>query len=208
MESGIYCIRNLVNGKIYIGSSVKFKSRWKSHIKRLNTNKHGNDYLQKAYNKYGKDNFSFEIVSYVENKENLIKYEQYWLDFFKPEYNICKIAGSTLGTKRTDAVKERMSLSSKEYYKNNIHHAKGKEPWNKGKKHSAETILKLKLSHIGQESFNKIEVFKYDLDHNFIEKFESMKDAANSCNGYNTNLRRSIKQNKSYKGFIFKNKTK
>lgn len=37
--------------------------------------------------------------------------EQYYIDLFKPEYNICKIAGSTLGYKHLEATKIKMSIS-------------------------------------------------------------------------------------------------
>jgi hypothetical protein len=42
----------------------------------------------------------FEIVEIVENKENLIKREQYYIDSINPFFNICMIAGSSLGRKK------------------------------------------------------------------------------------------------------------
>ena len=46
--------------------------------------------------KYGYFNFNLEILEYC-NKELLLEREQYYLDLYKPEYNICKIAGSSKG---------------------------------------------------------------------------------------------------------------
>lgn len=60
--SGIYQIRNIINNKIYVGSTVCFKNRWAVHLFLLDRNKHGNSHLQSAWNKYGKDNFIFEIL--------------------------------------------------------------------------------------------------------------------------------------------------
>lgn len=59
---GIYCIENLINGKKYIGQSVDIAARWRTHKSELKRNIHGNDYLQKTWNKYGEDNFKFYIL--------------------------------------------------------------------------------------------------------------------------------------------------
>jgi group I intron endonuclease len=82
MNCGIYKITNTKNNKVYIGSSVNITSREYKHFWMLDKGKHDNEYLQKSYNKYGKDSFIFEIVEYCEvneliNKENefILKYE-------------------------------------------------------------------------------------------------------------------------------------
>ena len=62
MNSGIYKIENLINGKIYIGSSVDLLGRKNAHFSQLNRNIHGNKKLQNSFNKYGKDNFNFKIL--------------------------------------------------------------------------------------------------------------------------------------------------
>lgn len=62
MMIGIYCIKNKVNNKIYIGESLDIESRWESHIKNLNNNKHHSYKLQKEWNEYGGDNFEFKSV--------------------------------------------------------------------------------------------------------------------------------------------------
>ena len=59
---GIYKIENLVNGKVYIGKTVDFKERKKEHKLDLRLNRHYNNYLQNAWNKYGRENFKFEMV--------------------------------------------------------------------------------------------------------------------------------------------------
>ena len=58
-NTGIYCIKNLENGKIYIGKSVNIKNRWISHRNTLKNNKHDNSYLQNSWNKYGESSFVF-----------------------------------------------------------------------------------------------------------------------------------------------------
>lgn len=59
---GIYKITNSVNGKVYIGQSINMKARWKDHINTLNRNDSHSILLQRAWNKYGGENFYFEIL--------------------------------------------------------------------------------------------------------------------------------------------------
>lgn len=59
---GIYCIENIDTHKKYIGQSKNIHKRWALHKWELNNNTHNNDYLQKAWNKYGADHFIFSIV--------------------------------------------------------------------------------------------------------------------------------------------------
>ena len=55
----------------------------------------------KALLKYGYSGFKLEILEYCAESEVLNR-EQYYIDLLKPEYNILKIAGSTLGYKHTE----------------------------------------------------------------------------------------------------------
>jgi group I intron endonuclease len=48
--------------------------------------------------KYSYSNFKLEILEFFE-KENVINREQYYIDLFKPEYNVLKKAGSSFGYK-------------------------------------------------------------------------------------------------------------
>ena len=96
-KSGIYQIRNLVNGKVYVGSAVNLRARMQSHFGELKNNKHNNRHLQRAYDKYGLDKFVFEVLEYVE-KDMLLEREQYYIDTLNvvnEGYNICPIAAHT-----------------------------------------------------------------------------------------------------------------
>ena len=94
-NSGIYKIINLQTGKYYVGSTKDFKKRKQTHFSGLKNNYHPNKHLQNAYNKYGINNFKFEIVEHVE-EELLLDIEQSYIDDSTKEdiYNKTYIAGA------------------------------------------------------------------------------------------------------------------
>lgn len=78
MKSGIYLITNVVNGKMYVGSSKSITKRKYSHFYQLEQKKHGNPHLQSSHDIYGKSAFHFEILEYC-NIENLREREDWWI---------------------------------------------------------------------------------------------------------------------------------
>lgn len=62
MSIGIYKIENLKNGKIYIGQSIHIEKRWQEHCQPSS-----DSLIGKAIQKYGKENFSFQILKEVDN---------------------------------------------------------------------------------------------------------------------------------------------
>lgn len=77
MKSGIYTITNLINGKIYVGLSNDIEVRFLNHKRELKNLEHYNTYLQSSINKYGLDNFEFDILEYCE-EQFLCSQENYW----------------------------------------------------------------------------------------------------------------------------------
>jgi group I intron endonuclease len=123
-KSGVlYKITNLINNQCYIGSSCNLVKRYYTHLNHIRTNKQSCTKLVRAVNKYKEDNFKFEIIAECP-KEYVLKLEQWFIDNVNPEYNICKIAGNTLGTKRTQETKIKKSTCQKEKWKNTDYRAK------------------------------------------------------------------------------------
>ena len=103
-KSGIYRWTNLSNGKSYIGSSIDLKKRFTNYfsIKLLESNlSRAKSKIYRSLLKNGYSNFSVEILEYCKVSEGINR-EQYYLDLYKPEYNLLKIAGSRLGSKHSD----------------------------------------------------------------------------------------------------------
>lgn len=59
---GIYRIKNLKNGKMYIGQSKNIRLRVTQHFSDLRGLRHGNQVLQRAWDKYGEANFIWEVL--------------------------------------------------------------------------------------------------------------------------------------------------
>lgn len=76
---GIYKIENLLNSKIYIGQSIDIFFRWKTHCYNYNSNKALA--IDKAIHKYGKENFSFQIIELC-SQEQLNTQEIYYIEKF------------------------------------------------------------------------------------------------------------------------------
>ncbi|GAB4034253.1 GIY-YIG nuclease family protein [Spirosoma gilvum] len=66
---GIFQIRNMVNGKIYIGGSLNLEAIWNRNRMELNFGGHRNETLQREWKEFGEANFVFEILSEIEQKE-------------------------------------------------------------------------------------------------------------------------------------------
>lgn len=78
-SAGVYIIKNKINGKKYIGSSINTKNRINAHLNALRKGK-GFKNLQKDFNKFGEHNFEFATIEMVFDKDELLKREDYYID--------------------------------------------------------------------------------------------------------------------------------
>ncbi len=79
MEKYIYKITNKINGKSYIGQTTDYKRRFSEHrAKGYNTEE--NKLLYYAFDKYGIDNFTFEVIE--DKTPNYNEREKYWIQYY------------------------------------------------------------------------------------------------------------------------------
>lgn len=111
-ESGVYVIRNVVNGKVYVGSSIDVQKRYREHFGALRRGDHRCEGLQRAWQKYSSDVFIFEVAEFCD-VEDLIVREQLWIDNLKAAdsrfgYNSRAVAESNYGTHRSEETKRKI----------------------------------------------------------------------------------------------------
>lgn len=156
--SGIYCLKNTIDSRCYVGSAQKLNYRLWNHKHRLVKGTHANKILQNFVNKYGISTIYFEILESVDIN-NLIEREQYYIDFLKPEFNILPKAGSSAGTIMSEEQKLKISknrtgiLHTEDTKKRISERMKGVP---KSKEHSIKVGLKHKGKIISQEQRDKI----------------------------------------------------
>ena len=147
---GVYCLVNLLNGHIYIGSSSNLGTRLRNYLNNsfLNQSKNANMPITKALLKYGQHNFAVLIVEYATTDTVNVR-ETEWITILLPYYNVLKQGYSSLGYKHTEATKEILS----DLAKNRLHSATTKSLIAKaltgennpfyGKTHTEESKLKI-----------------------------------------------------------------
>ena len=165
MACGIYQWVNKVNRKRYIGSGVDIERRRNQHVNALRRNAHRNDHFQAAFNQYGEDQFSFEVLRECE-PDDLLMWEQVYVDCYDPAdlYNInlevdrpplCtgetrrKLSEARRGRVVTDETRRRMSEAHKGKAKTDETRRKLSEA-RKGKTRTSETLRKMSEANKGK----------------------------------------------------------
>ena len=113
---GIYKLVNIATGQCYVGQSQRMEKRIKEHFRLLRWNKHPNQHLQNAYNKYGAENFYGAIEVECSNLDELDMLEEAFLNkeawFVEPTvYNIADFAKAPMRNKQhTEEAREKIKL--------------------------------------------------------------------------------------------------
>lgn len=115
----VYAIRNRATGNLYVGSSEHVARRFRHHVNMLNRGVHHSSWLQRSWNKRGKDQFQFIVLEVFPDGVNIVERESEFVRMLKPAYN-----------------------TNMEFAENPM----------KGRKHTPESIEKMRLSRLGKKS--------------------------------------------------------
>lgn len=217
----IYKVTNILNNKIYIGKTNDFKKRKLEHT-RYDIN--DNSYFHKALKKYGLESFKWEIIDKSNSLKNINNLEKYYIKKFnsyKPiGYNMTKggdggsmwnaqpiVCLTLIGeyVARYDSAGEAEKIDG---YNNSkvLKCCKNISKTHKGKlfmfeddylKNGAKKYIKPRSSCMKR-------VIQCDMNGNFINKFNSVKEASEKTGTRRTTLSSVLTNNyKSANGFIF-----
>lgn len=135
-RSGIYGLRNLVNGKIYVGKTKCFYKRCHQYVYDFRERKlgHLNDHLFNAMNKVGIENFEFFVLEFCD-QSCLSERELYWMDQLKScernrGYNLRRDSSSGMIT--SDETSQKISSNLKRQWSQGVrddHSDKMKRAW-------------------------------------------------------------------------------
>lgn len=206
--TGIYCITNLVNNKKYIGQSVDIENRWYHEKKLYGINKH----LKSAFQKYGLENFSFEILEECAVEE-LNQKEKEYIEKFNTTNREVGYNQTTGGdhykvinkTPMSEETKRKISESRKgmkfsEEHKKNLKIARNKRPpfsketrekisrANKGKIISEEQKAKISKANKGKKRTEE-----QNLENSLRRKGKTYEEI------YGSEMAQKIKENNSKK---------
>jgi group I intron endonuclease len=206
-KSGVYAFINLINGKRYIGSGINLYRRFLDHI----VGRSSNILLQRAFQKYGLNNFEFVIYAYSDYDLSLIiDLENKFISSFPFTmlYNLTPAAGSMFGYKHSAESIIKMEERFKD--KNNhpmfgkTHSIEAKELISKpgalnpmfGKNHTIETREKMSNS-------KSTPVTLYNHNNQYILTFKNSIQLANFLNCNKSTIGRYLKSGKCFKGLYY-----
>jgi len=179
MEGFIYLWKNNIDGKKYIGS----------HIGSLEDGYIGSGkYFTRAVAKYGLCYFERIILEEVEDKNDVYQREQFFLDLYNAAedpnfYNLSNQAGGGFQLINNDPILKKQNEDRLQQWFKENEHPKGM----KGKKHpNYQPCYDARMKYI-QKIKKSIE--QWDLYGNFIQKFDSITEAAKSVSGTPSNIK-------------------
>lgn len=175
-KSGIYCIRNKVNNKRYIGQSTNIYKRIisiKSGLRR-NDRKMCNHLFINDWNNYNEHDFEMTVLEYT--SFDLLIREKYWIEYYNTTcsehgYNLRKDDENGMITHSSTSVKisNRMKERAKDVNYLTALSKRAKETW-KDPVRKEGMISKLKIIN------SKYRFFKYSKDNVLLNTYETIDD--------------------------------
>ena len=171
-EAGIYQIRQISNGRLYIGqTSQSFKKRYWFHRSQLRRHMHDNRYLQSAWDKYGEDDFEFSVVEVCErDKTYILEREVYYIQkygTFGDGFNLTVGGEGASGYTPSAETRRKIGQANREHML--------------GRKHTEETKAKMRQSsrHLSPSPETREAVSRY-MKHRVVS--EDTKAKLRRCN--------------------------
>lgn len=181
-KTGIYRWTHLESNKSYIGSSVNLGRRLRNYLNTtfISHSTRSSMIINKALLKYGYSKFKLEILEYCTIKD-LAKREQYYIDRFSPEYNVLKIAYSSIPG--GDPFRIPYGI-----------------PQGIGYKHTNESLEKVRINLVKLNLSKSVKVKVTNILTNISVEYDSIREAAKNLNVSKDTLKRNILESKLLKG--------
>jgi group I intron endonuclease len=154
-QTGIYLIRNEINGKVYVGKSRWLRHRFRQHRSKLNLGKHPNAHLQAAWNLYGAERFTFQVLEHLPEGDLLLlaQREAHWSATFQATdpasgYNLTQVTPETTEVRSLESRrKQSVALTGR---KLSAVHRQRMSAAQRGRKLTAQTKARLSVRAKGR----------------------------------------------------------
>ena len=123
--SAVYKITNTVTGDFYIGSSNDVKRRCAEHKRQSTWKRLSNNQLYQDMQKYGIENFVFEVLEEVEI-DKLKEKEQYFIETLNPTYNQMNAKGLNIERRKESQKKAQKKYEKSDKFKKSQRKASNK----------------------------------------------------------------------------------
>lgn len=196
---GVYLIRNIINGKVYVGASTRIGARLHSHIAALRTKnlKQENEHFINSWHKHGEDKFVYVIIEECK-KEQLRAREFFWTNYYKatnPKHGFNKRLDSENGMITHPETRVKLIAALTKRFENQEERDKTGKRFKKFWKDNPEAKAKMS-KNVKQAKQLKYKFFKLDEDENILKEYDTVDEIINEhpeykwqniysvCNGY------------------------
>ena len=215
----IYKATNKINGKSYIGQTCDFKSRVWQHMRCYEKE---DCTFHRALQKYGEENFTWEVLETCNTREESLRLERYYIEFFDTYHNGYNENRGGVGGHNARSV-VMLTVDGKFVKRYDSACDAQKDGF-----HDSDVLLCCKSTsrkqlckgymfmfedeylkngarkYIKPLAINTKSVIQCDMDGNFIAKFRSVNEAAEKTGAYRPTISMVLcKKYKSANGFIF-----